>query len=127
MAQTLATATINVESEKPYVSVRNLPVAALGLPKAAATALNKTPTKTVDEGVRVLCLHEYKQAAATLAEAFKDDESSWYFLDTPDREHWSREQKWNLHVQIFEYIVYAHLMKGLVLGSGPNYECVACW
>jgi len=129
MAQTLAATTITVSNEKPSVSIHNL-AAPVAFPSAAAKALGKAvanSTTAADGGVRVLGLHEYKQAAQTLAEAFKDDHSSWYLLDTPDREHWSYEQKWDLHVQIFEYIAYAHIMKGLVLSSGPNYDCVACW
>jgi hypothetical protein len=50
-----------------------------------------------------------------------------YFINTPDREHWSKEQKWDLHVQILEYITYAHCLKGLVLTAGENYGCVALW
>ena len=78
-------------------------------------------------GVRVLGLHEYKQAALSLAEAFKDDEVSRYFVDTPDRANWTEEQKWELHVKVMEYITYAHLLRGLVVSAGPNYDCVALW
>ena len=93
----------------------------------ARTAAALPPVNSADGGVRLLKMHEWKQAAQTLAEAFKDDHSAWYFLDTPDRDHWTKEQKWELHVQIFEYIVYAHLLKGIVVTAGPNRDCVALW
>lgn len=87
----------------------------------------KAAAGSADGGVRLLGLHEYKEAAQTLAEAFKDDHVAWYFLETPDRAHWTKEQQWDLHVQIFEYIVYAHLLKGMAVTAGSNYECVALW
>lgn len=79
------------------------------------------------DGVRILQLHEYKEAALSLAEAFKDDEVSRYFVDTHDRANWTESQKWDLHVSIMEYITYAHLLRGLVVSAGPNYDCVALW
>lgn len=78
-------------------------------------------------GVRVLRLDEYKAAAASLAEAFKDDHTTTYFLDTPDRAHWSAGKKWDLHVSMMEYITYAHLLKGLVVSAGENHDCVGLW
>lgn len=78
-------------------------------------------------GVRILGLHEWKQAALSLAQAFEDDHSSLYFLDTPERAHWTTQQKWDLHLKIMEYITYAHLLKGLVVSAGPNYDCVGLW
>lgn len=86
-----------------------------------------SPVAATDHNVRVLELHEYKEAAASLSEAFAEDHTSLYFIDTPDRVHWTAQQKWDLHVQIMEYITYAHLLKGLVVGAGPNYDCVALW
>ena len=80
-----------------------------------------------DSDPRVLELHEYKKAALSLAEAFVDDEVSNYFLNTPDRADWTKEQKWELHVKIMEYITYAHLLRGLVVSCGSNYDCVALW
>ncbi|KAL9088442.1 MAG: hypothetical protein Q9165_006166 [Trypethelium subeluteriae] len=82
---------------------------------------------SAEDGVRVCGIHEYKQAAQTLAEAFAEDDVAMYFIDTPDREHWTEEQKWNLHTQILEYVTYAHVMKGLVLTAGEDYGCVALW
>lgn len=78
-------------------------------------------------GVRVLQLHEWKEAALSLAESFAEDHSSMYFLETPDTAHWTEQKKWDLHLQMMEYIVYAHLLKGLVVSTGPNYDCIGLW
>ncbi|KAL5113451.1 hypothetical protein ACEQ8H_008664 [Pleosporales sp. CAS-2024a] len=78
------------------------------------------------DGVRVVGAAEYKQAAACLAEAFGADEVARYFIDVPDRAHWSEEEKWAVHVEIFEYITYAHMLKGLVTTVG-DFEAVALW
>jgi hypothetical protein len=79
------------------------------------------------DGVRRVTLAEYKQAAQCLAEAFAEDDVARYFTEVPDGAHWTKEQKWNLHVNILEYITYAHILKGLVLAAGPDYGCVALW
>ncbi|KAH0284842.1 hypothetical protein KCU62_g8012, partial [Aureobasidium sp. EXF-3399] len=79
------------------------------------------------DGVRRVTLAEYKQAAQCLADAFADDDVARYFTEVPDGAHWTKEQKWNLHVSILEYITYAHILKGLVLAAGPDYGCVALW
>ncbi|KAI1525168.1 hypothetical protein PtrSN002B_010891 [Pyrenophora tritici-repentis] len=89
--------------------------------KPAATVL---PPLT--DGVRVVTAAEYKQAALCLAEAFAQDDVVMYFVDVPDREHWTAEQKWALHVEILEYITYAHILKGLVTTVG-DFEAVALW
>ncbi|KAK4494586.1 hypothetical protein PRZ48_013942 [Zasmidium cellare] len=97
---------------------------------AAAAKVASAPITTTlsgDHGVRVLTLAEYKQAGLTLAEAFKKDHTSLYFTHTPDRSDWSEQQKWELHLKMMEYITYAHLLKGLVVSAGPNYDCVALW
>lgn len=75
---------------------------------------------------RILKLHEYKEAAQTLAEAFLEDDVAMYFIETGDR-ILTTQQKWDLHVSILEKIVYAHCLRGLVTTVGPNYECVALW
>jgi hypothetical protein len=79
------------------------------------------------DGVRQVTLAEYKQAAQCLAEAFAEDDVARYFTEVPDGTHWTKDQKWNLHVNILEYITYAHILKGLVLAAGPDYGCVALW
>ncbi|EMF09615.1 uncharacterized protein SEPMUDRAFT_151572 [Sphaerulina musiva SO2202] len=93
----------------------------------AAVAAKKPIGKPSGDGVRILTLAEYKEAALSLAEAFKDDHTSQYFTHTPDRAHWTEQQRWELHVKVMEYITYAHLLKGLVVSAGPNYDCVALW
>lgn len=93
---------------------------------ATGTAAGDTGN-TWGEGVRVVAKNECKQAALCLAEAFREDAVARYFTHTPDREHWTEEQRWALHVSMMEYITYAHIMNGLVLTVGPNYGCVALW
>lgn len=80
-----------------------------------------------DPDVRVVSVAEYKEAALCLAEAFAEDDVARYFIDVPDREHWSEEAKWQLHLEILEYVTYAHCLKGLVTTVGPNYDAVALW
>jgi hypothetical protein len=98
---------------------------------ASAAAKVHPPRPRIDSAadneVRVVSVHEYKEAALSLAEAFADDHVARYFIDTPDRADWTEEQKWELHVQILEYITYAHCLKGLVTTVGPNYGAVALW
>ncbi|RMY67599.1 hypothetical protein D0862_15067 [Hortaea werneckii] len=96
-------------------------------PAAAAAATSTTPLQTKDTGVRILQLHEWKAASLSLAEAFAEDPTSLYFLNTPDTIHWNPSQKWHLHLRMMEYITYAHLLQGLVLSSGPNYASIALW
>lgn len=79
-----------------------------------------------DDDIRIVPAEQYKEAAACLAEAFAEDDVARYFIDVPDREHWSAEEKWNLHVEILEYVTYAHCLKGLVTTVG-DYGAVALW
>lgn len=99
------------------------------LDKAMAAAASGLPTPTFGEknDIRVISILEYKEVARTLAEAFEMDDVSRYFIDVPDRADATKEEKWNLHVQIFEYLVYAHILKGLVTATGPGYAAVALW
>lgn len=80
-----------------------------------------------DDQVRILRTEEYKEAAQCLAEAFVNDGVVRYCIDTPDREHWSASQRWDLHLSILEYITYAHCLAGLATAVGPDYSCVALW
>lgn len=84
------------------------------------------PVAVDSDQVRVLKTDEYKEAAQCLAEAFEHDGVAIYFIETGDS-NLTAEQKWDLHVRILEYIVYAHCLKGLVTTVGPNYDCVALW
>jgi len=77
--------------------------------------------------IRIVEPSEYKEAALTLAEAFRDDHAVRYAIDTPDRAHWTEDQRFDLHRQALEYITYAHCLKGLVTTVGENYGCVALW
>lgn len=82
---------------------------------------------TAGDQVRVVKKSEYKEAALCLAKAFEDDDVAMYFIETGDVPHWTSEKKWNLHVSMLEYLVYGHILKGLVTTVGPNYDCVALW
>jgi hypothetical protein len=84
------------------------------------------PVPPLADGVRVVTAAEYKEAAACLADAFAEDDVARYFIDVPDREHWTEEEKWALHVEILEYVTYAHILKGLVTTVG-DFEAVALW
>ena len=106
---------------------------------ATITISSKTPASRVSKsaidvkpvlattGPRILKPSEYKAAAFCLAEAFATDEVAQYIIETGDRPHWSAADKWNLHVTVLEYIVYAHCLKGLAMTVGPNYDAVALW
>ncbi|KAK7905930.1 hypothetical protein LTR67_000654 [Exophiala xenobiotica] len=72
--------------------------------KPSPTADKIVPTEATHEGVRVVARHEYKEAAACLAEAFRRATSA-----------------------ALEYVTYAHCLNGLVLTAGGNYDCVALW
>ncbi|KAF1950785.1 hypothetical protein CC80DRAFT_426011 [Byssothecium circinans] len=86
----------------------------------------KAAVPPLTDGIRVVTAAEYKQAAACLAEAFAEDEVVWYPINTPDRAEWSKEEKWALHVEILEYVTYAHILKGLVTTIG-DFDAVALW
>ncbi|ETI21658.1 hypothetical protein G647_08005 [Cladophialophora carrionii CBS 160.54] len=92
---------------------------------ATKVALSTAPTQ--DGGVRVVAPHEYKEAAACLAEAFRLDDIVRYAIDTPDRMHLSEEQRFEMHKSAMEYVTYAHCLQGLVLTTGDNFDCVAMW
>jgi ribosomal protein S18 acetylase RimI-like enzyme len=85
------------------------------------------PVLSVDQDVRVCSLSEYKEVALSLAIAFADDPCAMFFINTADRKHWTAEQKWALHLEIMEYVVYAHMLDGVVTTVGENYGAVALW
>jgi GNAT superfamily N-acetyltransferase len=95
--------------------------------KPASTADHKSTTTPNHDGVRIVAPHEYREAAACLAEAFRTDDVVRYAIDTPDREHLSEEERYELHRAALEYVTYAHCLQGLVLTVGDNYDCVALW
>lgn len=79
--------------------------------------MSTTPT------VRKVERHEWKRATEALAAAFLADPVAEYITlcdgSTPEQ---AREQD----LKIFEYIIYAHLLKGLVLTIG-DFEGISCW
>lgn len=95
--------------------------------KRSSIADKLASTTTDENGVRIVAPHEYKEAAACLAEAFRLDEVVRYAIDTPDRMHLSEEERFDLHKAAMEYVTYAHCLQGLVLTVGDNYDCVALW
>ena len=48
-------------------------------------------------------------------------------VDTPDRMHLTEDERYKLHVESMEYIVYAHCLNGLVITVGENFDAVALW
>jgi len=124
MDRGFATASITVIDQKSLFNGSTPNSIGLSHPKLAKPVF---PIPHNAEQVRIVPPEEYKQAALCLAEAFKEDEVARYFIDTPDRTHWTEQQKWDLHCDILEYITYAHCLKGLVTAVGPNYDAVALW
>ena len=94
---------------------------------APSYGLNSKERKPAGKLVRKVTTAEYKPAALALAEAFVKDDVARFVIDTPDRAHWSEQQKWDLHLSVMEYITYAHCTNGLVTTVGPDYSCVALW
>ncbi|KAK3070319.1 hypothetical protein LTR53_010670 [Teratosphaeriaceae sp. CCFEE 6253] len=123
MDKSIAAAAIYIDGAKPALTAR------LATPSTTKPVdpIPRSDGAAANSGVRILQLSEWREAAASLAEAFADDHTCTYFLNTPDTAHWTQRAKWDLHVQMMEYIVYAHLLKGLVVSAGPNYDCVALW
>lgn len=116
-ASLLRTVTAEMEKINPAIIIKSMPTPTV-------------PAKLMvipDNQVRVVGISEYKAAALSLAQAFKDDDVSMYFVETEEVKHWTPEEKWDLHVTIMEYLVYAHILKGLVTTVGPDYASVALW
>lgn len=109
---------------------------------AATIQIESTPTKNpkpvMDEPakasdipndrVRIVDISEHKKAAKCLAESFLNDDVAQYFLhtDVDGFREWTKATR-DLHDKIYEYITYAHCLKGLVTTIGPNYDSVALW
>jgi hypothetical protein len=127
MAKTIAPIAVTfVESKSNLksttVRVNDVPTSFMLKQQKAAV-----PTPPLADGVRVVGLSEYKEAALCLAEAFAEDDVVRYFVDVPDREHWTEAERWALHVEILEYVTYAHILKGLVTTVGDDFGAVALW
>lgn len=101
--------------------------AGLVIEKRSSTADKVAALPGKDTDVRIVSPSEYKEAAASIAESFREDHVVRYPIDTPDRTHWSEAERYALHQQLLEYITYAHCLKGLVTTVGENYGCVALW
>lgn len=128
MAKTIAPVAANVSAPKPSLKSTNVQVndvtpTSFKILKEKPTAV---PTSTLRDDIRVVTAAEYKEAALCLAEAFAQDDVARYFIDVPDRAHWTEQEKWDLHVEILEYVTYAHILKGLVTTVG-NFDAVALW
>ncbi|KAF2651469.1 hypothetical protein K491DRAFT_707018 [Lophiostoma macrostomum CBS 122681] len=126
MAKALSPVTVTLVQQKSALKVANYQVDEV---PTSLRVLQQKPAVSVPPltgGVRVVTAAEYKEAAACLAEAFAEDDVARYFIDVPDREHWTPEEKWALHVDILEYVTYAHILKGLVTTIG-DFEAVALW
>ncbi|KAJ4415197.1 hypothetical protein N0V82_007498 [Gnomoniopsis sp. IMI 355080] len=83
--------------------------------------------KKWEETVRVVGMSECKEVALSLAYAFAADDLACYLLNTNDMADLSPEEKWRLHVDMFTYIVAAHILNGEVHVIGPEYDAVALW
>ncbi|KAL9598984.1 MAG: hypothetical protein Q9179_003710 [Wetmoreana sp. 5 TL-2023] len=92
---------------------------------SSSSARSNEPPRNFD--ARIVAWNEVNAAADCLAEAFADDDVAMYFVNTKDTERWSKERKWDLHVQLMRCIVSAHYLKGLALTIGPDHDAVALW
>lgn len=92
-----------------------------------SSAASRVAKDTDPSDIRIVSPSEYKEAAKCLAEAFRNDHVVRYAIDTPDRMHWSEQDRFNLHKAAIEYVTYAHCLKGLVTTTGDDYGCVALW
>ena len=129
MAKTLSPVAVSFSTQKGAMQPANLQ---LNDVRTKFRIMQQEPsapaaTPALPDGLRIVKAEEYKEAAICLAHAFAEDDVARYFIDVPDREHWSEEEKWALHVEILEYVTYAHILKGLVTTIGDNYEGVALW
>jgi hypothetical protein len=126
MAKTLSPVTVTLVQQKSSVKVANCQVNEVPTSFRVLQQKPAAPVPPLTGGVRVVTAAEYKEAAACLADAFAEDDVARYFIDVPDREHWTPDEKWALHVDILEYVTYAHILKGLVTTIG-DFEAVALW
>ena len=111
----------------PPSSIGPILDARFSLEKCSSTADRVSAVTPLESQIHVVPPSEYKAAAQCLAEAFVEDHVIRYPIDTPDRAHWTEDQRFGLHRQVLEYITYAHCVKGLVTTVGDDYGCVALW
>lgn len=109
----------------PSIVVPNIHASTVILEKTTPI-LSSVAQTALANGARVVAPHEFREAAACLAESFASDKIVRYCVDTPDRMHLSEEERFALHRASMEYVTYAHCLQGLVLTIG-NFDCVALW
>ncbi|KAK6332403.1 hypothetical protein TWF696_003119 [Orbilia brochopaga] len=131
-AVTTTTLNVVVPPSKPPLNVPQMILVkevSLPSPSSSFSSASSRTSKDIarNHQVRVVGWKECKAVARTLAEAFKDDEVSFYWLRTEDSVHRTEAELYKLHVKICEYVVAAHCMHGLVLSIGENHEGVALW
>lgn len=80
-----------------------------------------------EQDVRIVGMSECREVALSLSYAFSEDDLPYYLLNTPDMADLTPEEKWRLHVDMFTYIVAAHILSGEVHVIGPDYDAVALW
>lgn len=127
MAKTIAPVAVSFVESKSSLKSVNVQVNEVPTNFAVLQQNPGAATPPLTNGVRLVTAAEYKEAALCLAEAFAEDDVARYFIDVPDREHWTEQEKWDLHVEILEYVTYAHILKGLVTTVGDDYDAVALW
>ena len=127
MAKTIAPVAVSFVESKSSLKSVNVQVNEVPTNFAVLQQKPGAATPPLTNGVRLVTAAEYKEAALCLAEAFAEDDVARYFIDVPDREHWTEQEKWDLHVEILEYVTYAHILKGLVTTVGDDYDAVALW
>lgn len=86
---------------------------------------NNTPSSS--GSVLQVSLSDYRLAAASLADTFKDDEVARYYLQLPDCDKSLGAKAQRLHLSIYECLTAAHCCAGLVTAAGPNFDAVALW
>ncbi|KAK6363508.1 hypothetical protein TWF730_000939 [Orbilia blumenaviensis] len=116
-----------IPPSKPMILVKEVSLPSPSSFNSSASSELSRKEAAKNHQVRVCGWKECKAVARSLAEAFKDDELSFYWLRTDDATHRSEADIWKLHVKVCEYVVAAHCMHGLVLSIGENHEGVALW
>lgn len=124
MEKGLATASISIMHEQQSKPTWSESIAGRVMSMPETTL---APVASSNDRVRIIDISEYKAAALSLAEAFRYDHTTEYFCETPDTAHWTKQEKWELHLSMMEYITYAHCLKGLVMTIGEGYGGVALW
>lgn len=97
---------------------------------SSSLSQSRTPSSVSTAAVRTVPFKDYEKAAECLIQAFATDEVARYFVDMPDTEARSEDEKWKLHCDIMRYITAAHCLGGLVTAVGDEkdeFGAVALW